>query len=199
MPPKRFLKNKYGCPECARMSSIGHPAYISENTGKRMTKDQFLDAAYKKFGDKFTFEKIDWVSGVKPVILTCKKHGDFIKTPQNFLYSTHGCPKCRNEQVNSKLHSRSKIADKNQFTKLAKEAHGNRYDYSKVEIKDTGTKVCITCPEHGDFWQLPYLHLRGEGCPECKREGIFNCERRIGDLLVQRFPNLEFIHDKTQE
>ena len=29
------------------------------------------------------------------------------------------------------------------------------------------TKVCIVCPEHGEFWQTPHSHLRGQGCPIC--------------------------------
>lgn len=28
-------------------------------------------------------------------------------------------------------------------------------------------KVCIICPEHGEFWQKPYKHLQGQGCPVC--------------------------------
>ena len=29
-------------------------------------------------------------------------------------------------------------------------------------------KVCIICPEHGEFWQLPYQHLNCKnGCPKC--------------------------------
>lgn len=28
-------------------------------------------------------------------------------------------------------------------------------------------KVCIVCPEHGEFWQTPSNHLSGHGCPKC--------------------------------
>ena len=34
----------------------------------------------------------------------------------------------------------------------AKRVHGDKYDYSKVEYVNTATKVCIICPEHGEFW-----------------------------------------------
>ena len=51
--------------------------------------------------------------------------------------------------------------------KRQKKIHGDKYDYSKVEYIDSHTKVCIICPEHGEFWQIPNSHLRGSGCPIC--------------------------------
>ena len=60
------------------------------------------------------------------------------------------------------------IFDTKDFIKKAKEKHGNKYDYSKVEYVDSKTKVCIICPIHGEFWQLPNNHLRGKGCSKCK-------------------------------
>ena len=56
------------------------------------------------------------------------------------------------------------------FIEEAKTIHGNKYDYSKVEYRDAKTKVCIVCPEHGEFWQTPDKHLRGSGCPSCSKK-----------------------------
>lgn len=53
------------------------------------------------------------------------------------------------------------------FIKDAKKIHGDKYDYSKVVYKGIFEKVCIICPEHGEFWQTPHSHLNGRGCPEC--------------------------------
>ena len=36
-----------------------------------------------------------------------------------------------------------------EFIKKAREVHGDRYDYSKVEYVNKKTKVCIICKEHG--------------------------------------------------
>ncbi len=61
----------------------------------------------------------------------------------------------------------SKLTQKD-FVAKARDAHGPRYDYSKVEYKNTGTKVEIVCPEHGSFWQNYEDHVRsGAGCPMC--------------------------------
>lgn len=45
--------------------------------------------------------------------------------------------------------------------------HKLRYDYSKVDYINNNTKVCIICPEHGEFWQIPMSHLKGHGCRRC--------------------------------
>ena len=51
-----------------------------------------------------------------------------------------------------------------EFIQKAKDCHNNFYDYSKTEYINSRTKVCITCPKHGDFWQLSHSHLQGQGC-----------------------------------
>ena len=58
------------------------------------------------------------------------------------------------------------------FIEKAKKIHGDKYDYSKVEYINSHTKVCIICPEHGEFWQTPNNHLHGYGCPKCKSDKI---------------------------
>lgn len=56
----------------------------------------------------------------------------------------------------------------NKFIKKARDVHGDKYDYSKVEYVNNKTKVCIVCPEHGEFWQRPDKHIsRKDGCPNC--------------------------------
>ena len=56
------------------------------------------------------------------------------------------------------------------FILKSSEKHCNKYDYSKVEYINSRTKVCIICPEHGEFWQTPLTHLKGCGCPKCAHE-----------------------------
>lgn len=58
---------------------------------------------------------------------------------------------------------------KNFFEKAIK-IHNNKYDYSKVEYVNSRTKVCIICPEHGEFWQTPHNHIgQKQGCPKCNK------------------------------
>ena len=63
-----------------------------------------------------------------------------------------------------------------EFIKKARDVHGDKYDYSKVEYVNNQTKVCIICKEHGEFWQRPLDHLKGHECSECGK--IKNVESR---------------------
>lgn len=63
----------------------------------------------------------------------------------------------------------SKRLTTEEFIEKAKQVHNNKYDYSKTEYVSSRIKVIITCPEHGDFEQLPSSHLQGVGCPKCSR------------------------------
>lgn len=54
-----------------------------------------------------------------------------------------------------------------EFIADACKVHGDKYDYSKVEYVGNKRKVCIICPEHGEFWQAPNAHLRNHGCQSC--------------------------------
>lgn len=48
-----------------------------------------------------------------------------------------------------------------------KKIHGNKYNYSRVDYISMHTKVCIICPIHGEFWQTPHNHLKGQNCQKC--------------------------------
>lgn len=56
-----------------------------------------------------------------------------------------------------------------EFVRRARLIHGDRYDYGQVEYVRNDRKVCIICPIHGPFQQMPFKHLSGSGCshPEC--------------------------------
>lgn len=56
---------------------------------------------------------------------------------------------------------------KEEFIEKAKVIHGDKYDYSKVEYTKNNVPVTIICPIHGEFWQIPNAHLRGQGCRYC--------------------------------
>ncbi len=63
------------------------------------------------------------------------------------------------------------------FVEKAKEIHGDKYDYSKVNYTLMNNKVCIICKEHGEFMQSAAKHiLNKRGCPKC---GILKCAKAI--------------------
>lgn len=64
-------------------------------------------------------------------------------------------------------HQKNMRYNNNKYIIKAKEIHGDKYDYSKVEYINNHSKVCIICPIHGEFWQNASSHLKGCGCPKC--------------------------------
>ena len=140
--------NGNGCPKCSIESRFS-------------TTKEFINKAREVHGDKYDYSKAKYVRSNTKVCIICPEHGEFWQKPNRHL-SGDGCPKCG-------IESRQKIRSltTEEFIKKSSEIHGNKYDYSKVNYVGTHTKVCIICPEHGEFWQAPNSHLKGSGCPKC--------------------------------
>ena len=151
-----------GCPKC-KGEAIGD--------SKRSSKKEFIKKAHEKHGDKYDYTKVKYVNDRTKVCIICTDHGEFKQIPSSHL-SGCGCPKCGQIASND-----SKRLSKELFIQKANKKHHGKYDYFKVDYKDSKTKVCIVCPEdgHGEFWQTPANHLYGEGCPKCANEA--NAER----------------------
>lgn len=67
-----------------------------------------------------------------------------------------------------------------EFIENAHVIHGNKYIYDKVIYTQNKAYICIICPEHGEFWQKPNVHLSGRGCPVCKSEGAKRLRYGVG-------------------
>ena len=150
---------------------------------KRKSNDEFIREAQSIHHNKYDYSKVEYTNNKTKVCIVCPEHGEFWQTPSDHL-NGKGCPQCAGNVR----------CDKDTFIEKAKHMHNDRYDYSKVEYANAHTKVCIICPEHGEFWQIPNNHLNGNGCPLCKN-------RKIGDVLrdtVEDFSNKSNeIHDIT--
>jgi len=116
----------------------------------------FIRKANEKHNFKYVYDKVDYISNKKNVIITCLIHGDFIQRPDNHLMGK-GCRGCGNNM----------ILTKELFIEKSKLIHGERYDYSLVDIKNSIKKVKIICKIHGVFEQSPVKHYSGAGCQLC--------------------------------
>ena len=141
-----------GCPNCGRIKS---------NKSKSLTLEEFIKRAKCIHGNKYDYSKVEYINNRINIYIICPEHGGFWQSPSSHL-SGRGCTKC----ANIKRREAFKI-NINDFIKKARQIHGDRYDYSKVEYINARTKICIICPEHGEFWQEPFVHTYGSGCPNC--------------------------------
>lgn len=76
---------------------------------------------------------------------------------------------------------------KEEFVKRSREKHGNKYDYSKTVYFGIHKKLLITCPFHGDFYQIGVNHTHnGHGCPECGLDTISKKTRSTNSEFSQK-------------
>lgn len=139
---------------------------------RRLTTKDFIRKAIEVHGRIYDYSEVIYTHSVEKVRISCKEHGIFNQVAAIHLQGS-GCPTCgcvaaaakRQEIVSAKATRNSE-----DFIKQAKARHGNSYDYSKTQYKNSKTDVIITCRKHGDFPQKPPTHLDGGGCPACGRE-----------------------------
>lgn len=161
--------NGHGCPSCSNVA--------------KYTTESFVRKAKEIHGNKYDYSKAVYVNAHTKVCIICPIHGEFWQMPYCHLQGD-GCRKCQYSNLKNKFTSRK-------FIEKAKNIHGDRYDYSKVEYINSKTKVCIICKEHGEFWQTPNHHLRGVGCPSCQNSKL---ENKTSLLLMLK--KIEYINKK---
>lgn len=157
---------------------------------KKKTTEIFIKESRAIHGDRYDYSKAEYDGKDTKVVIICPKHGEFRQTPHNHIHCKQGCPKCKYERL-SQI-EKSNIED---VIKKAKEKHNNKYDYSKVDYKNTNTKVIITCPIHGDFEQTMHSHLFGHGCPKCSSNYRKNTEDFV--TKANEIHNHKFDYSKT--
>lgn len=138
-----------------------------------ITREEFLEKCKNRHGDKYDYSLVNYKRVTDKVKIICPEHGVF-EMEARAHYRGQGCPKCGIISRTKKKQDTTKT-----FIEKAKEVHGDNYDYSKVEYKSSKTKVCIICPEHGEFWQIPNGHLMGQGCPVCGKNSS-NIKNSLG-------------------
>lgn len=152
---------------------------------KKLTQEEFIQKVKEVHGDRYDYSKVEYINYSTKICIIChekdefgEEHGEFWVTPGNFL-KNRNCPKC----------SKREKLTKDIFIKKARSVHGDKYDYSKVNIHGVDSKVTIVCPIHGPFEQTPYKHIqRQQGCPTCGN---------IQKGLSQRFSQIDFL-DKAR-
>ncbi len=122
-----------------------------------VTTESFIAEAKEIYGNRYLYDKVNYINCEQKVIVTCRIHGDFEVYARNHL-DGKGCPKCRRgEKYITKLH----------------EKFGDKFDLKEFVYEDYQSPVTIICPIHGEFSKLPSQILKSEcGCPLCDIDAI---------------------------
>ena len=149
--PNNHLQGK-GCKKCS-----------IENIKLKLRSNtkEFIEKSMIIHGDKYDYSNVEYIDNSTNIIIICFIHGMFEQKPAEHL-SGCGCQICG--KISKHLNQTSNITE---FIENARKIHSDKYDYSKVEYINCKTKVVIICKEHGEFEQIPSLHLSGCGCKKC--------------------------------
>ena len=189
--PKSHLHG-HGCSKCSKKY--------------KWNTDEWVEECNKIHKGKYDYSKVNYINNKTKVCIICQEHGEFWQMPSSHMYGKEGCPLCANRDNGLR-----KMKSTEQFVAEANVIHKGKYNYSNVMYKGIESKVCIICPEHGEFWQTPHNHLssyRPQGCPKCgeiiktkvqtKKEETFiqECKERYVENYI--YDKIKYVNSVTK-
>ncbi|QQX82679.1 hypothetical protein JK628_23140 (plasmid) [Shewanella sp. KX20019] len=134
----------HGCPKCAGRGLL--------------TPENFKARCNEIHANKYDYSLVNCSRQSDTIKIICNVHGEF-KQKAELHISGSKCPECVQDEKIKKRYDN--------FIEKAKAAHGDHYDYSRVEYVKAVDNVIIICPVHGEFKQTPGAHAKGTGCAKC--------------------------------
>ena len=167
--PNEHISGKQGCNVCGLMRK-----------GRRKdTQDEFIDKAKKVHGDTYKYDNVNYLGSKENVYITCPKHGDFPRTPNDHLQGK-GCPICRESKGEkiirdylSLTYGKDKLIPQKKFDGCNNEHKGNikcfkyKFDFYLPQLN-----IIIEYDGEQHFQRIPFFH---------KTEEDFN-ERVMDDI-----------------
>jgi hypothetical protein len=112
-----------------------------------------IERAKIKFQNKFEYNGES---------IICPKHGNTGYTIHAHLKTEHGCRLCYEE---------SRRVSREEYLSKVISLHGDKYDYSLVDLKNVTDNITIICPEHGEYIISAGSHLyEAKGCRKCSHK-----------------------------
>jgi len=185
--PQRLLAGTKNCPLCykEKLTAANRRRGVGEQTHSheqflQSLRDRGLESVIPTLRSEYSGSKVN-------VIRSCPVHGDYGQLPGNALKG-NGCPKCarsKNSTAFKELHHRSRF---DKWLSDAKAVHSGFYLYDRPAMfrsyVNARSKLPITCPDHGEFWQNLKDHVNMKHrCPKCAVTWSKG-EREIRDWLV---------------
>lgn len=149
--------------------------------GKRLTIDEFIAKAKAVHGEKYDYSMANYTNAHDKIQIICSAHGSFLQRAASHLRG-YGCFKCCSDICRCST---------TEFIQKAKEIHGEKYDYSKVNYINNSLKIKIICQTHGEFVQIPNNHLHGAVCLKC---GKTNCSEKLSLSQKECIEKFHFRH-----
>ena len=139
------------------------------------------DAFVAAYQGPYDFSSSVYAGMNQKLTYRCPEHGETSSDAKNLL-NGRSCLKCAIATRGGK----KRMTQKKVIARF-KEVHGSTYDYSKVQYYGQKVPLTITCPKHGDFFQVAEYHWNGAGCTKCFREDRAGASQRMthAEFLVR--------------
>ena len=151
---------------------------------RRKTKEQFVSQCRELWGDRFNYDKVEYVNQRTEVVIYCNVHKRYF-TQQPFCHLTmkhYGCPDCTLEAIRAK-----RSIPQEEFIDRCKTKFGYKFKYDKVKYVNQNTNITIICPNHGEVKVSPQSFLKSDfGCPKCAREHAIESYKITKEEFIQR-------------
>lgn len=140
------------CPECEQKC--------------KMNQNKMIKEFKNTHGERYIYDKSEYINGETKVVITCRTHGDFQQSIRHHIYG-YGCNDCGNESISIK-----NSAPKSGFTFADKYPNLIKYFKDKNEATSVGwksnKKVATVCPDCGEErYSVVYNIPKGYICKVC--------------------------------
>lgn len=152
---------------------------------KKLTTEQFIERSREIHGNTYDYTNTIFNGTKKSVNILCPNHGSFTQLGINHLRGM-GCLQCGID--GGRL-------TRDTFIERATVVHGDRYDYSNVEITGADNKVSIVCSTHGVFFQRAADHMAGRGCSLCNERQQLSKEQFVKRANEKH--SLKYLYDEV--
>lgn len=162
--------------------------------------NDFLKSALEIHGNKYIYDKSIYKSSLTKIIITCKKHGDFLQTPNKHITLKQGCPKCKRSkgvELICSILDKNNIKYENEKTIKGCVSENNKLLYFDIFIKNSN----ITIEYDGEQHFIPIEKWGGqENLNKIKeRDYIKSKFCKENNIKLFRISYLDNIEEKTNE
>lgn len=148
--PFKIVRGNTGCPSCAGNNKSTTTAFITKATALH--------------GDTYDYTRVQYQSAKTKVIILCKRHGEFLQTPNSHL-SGGGCPLCAGNVTNTNAAFDAKLVAAGRGVNRVGEYVGSH------------VPIGVACTVCNHEWLAKPTKLTGAGatgCPKCRTsKGVF--------------------------
>jgi hypothetical protein len=157
--PDTHIQSETGCSDCQSALTL--------QRRQKITLISFLSDCKKKHGDKYGYDKINFITRRDKITVKCPVH-EYVEINGYAHIDGRGCPKCVDliPAVDKEVRGAA-------FIRNSKDKFHLKFDYTEVRYVNQSTPIILTCIDHQERYEIaPIKHLYSKygSCKVCRAE-----------------------------